>query len=387
MRLSIAATTLSVAAMIIALSFINGFQQVISNKIFSFWGHVRVMHYDPVHATIAEDVPISGSDSIVKEIIKNTAVSSISSFATKSAILSSSGTMEGVLVKGVDRHYPFKKINRFLVKGNWPLWNDSSMSNEIAISTFTANQLKLDTGKSLLIHFIQQDGSAPKTRKLRISGIFKTGIDVYDKVYALADIQMIQKLNNWSENEIGGYEIELKDAATMERATEEIYGMLPPGWTAYSLKELSPEIFDWLQLQNTNKVILISIMSLVALINLITCLIILVLERTKMIALLKSVGGKDGMIQQIFIYYGSWVMLIGVSLGVILGLSLCLLQQYGKVIRLNEEAYYISYAPVAINGWQIVWVALLTFAAAVVILFIPSYLSRKINPVKTLQFK
>jgi lipoprotein-releasing system permease protein len=387
MRLSIAATTISVAAMIIALSFINGFQQVISNKIFSFWGHVRIMHYDPVNATIAEDIPITGNDSIRALLLKNSNVKSVSTFATKSAILSSSGTMEGVLVKGVDRDYPFEKTNRFLIKGDWPSWNDSSNSNEIVISAYTANQLKLDTGKSILIHFIQEDGSSPKTRKLRVSGIFKTGIDIYDKVYAIADIQLIQKLNTWEANQIGGYEIELQDPEQMLQATEDIFQFLPPGWSAMNLKELSPEIFDWLHLQNTNKFILISIMTIVALINLITCLIILVLERTNMIAVLKSLGGTDGMIQQIFVYYGSWVMAIGVSLGVLLGTGLCIIQKYGKPITLNEEAYYISYAPVDINGWQILAIAISTFSAAILILIIPSYLSRKINPIKALQFK
>ena len=387
LRVSILATTISVAAMIVALSFINGFQQVVAEKIFHFWGHIRVQHYEPLKSTIAEASPIYRVDSVENNLRKNKSIKSFAPYANKSAILKNAGLIEGVLVKGIDTSYPLEKIDRFLVKGKWPSLMKNDTRNEIALSSFTANQLNIDVGESILIYFIQENGELPKTRKLIISGIYKTGIDVYDKVYAIGNLTMIQKLNDWDSSTVGGYEIDLLDVTQMENNSEEIYNQLPAGWNAISLKQLSPEIFDWLELQNTNKAILIIVMIVIAGINLITCLLILILERTNMIALLKAIGAKENIIQQIFIYYGAWISFRGIGYGTILGLGICYLQQYTKFIKLNEEAYYIDAAPVAIDYTQVVLIGLLTLVLSMVILVLPTIISRKINPSKALQFR
>lgn len=387
LRVSILATTISVAAMIVALSFINGFQQVVAEKIFHFWGHVRVQHYEPLKSTIAEVSPIYRIDSVENNLRKNKSIQSFAPYANKSAILKNAGLIEGILVKGIDGSYPLEKINRFLVKGKWPSLINNDTANEIALSSFTANQLNIEVGESILIYFIQENGELPKTRKLTISGIYKTGIDVYDKVYAIGNLRMIQKLNDWDSSTVGGYEIDLVDVTQMEKNAEEIYKQLPAGWNAISLKQLSPEIFDWLALQNTNKAILIIVMIIIASINLITCLLILILERTNMIAMLKAIGAKENTIQQIFIYYGTWISLRGIGYGIILGLGICYLQQYTKFIKLNEEAYYIDAAPVAVEYTQVILISLFTLALSMLILVIPSIISRKINPSKALQFR
>ena len=387
MRISITATTISVAAMIVSLSFINGFQKIISEKIFGFWGHVRVQHYEPVKSNIAEESPIRRNDT-AEFMIKNTPnVNSLSTFATKSAILNANGTIEGILMKGVSKEYPFKKLTRFLTKGQWPSYKDSGYAEDIVLSEYTANQLGTDVGKSLLIYFIQSDGSAPRTRKLRVSGLYKTGIDVYDKVYAIGDIRLIQKLNGWEESEVGGYEIDVIEPLKMDETSYLLYDQLPSGWNALTMKELSPEIFDWLNLQNTNKYILLTVKTIVGVINLITCLIILLLERTGMIALLKALGARDIQIQTTFIAYGAWISGIGIAAGTLLGLFICYLQLYTGFIRLNEEAYYIHIAPVDIRLGDVTMVALGTALISVLILFIPSIISKRINPSKALRFK
>jgi lipoprotein-releasing system permease protein len=387
MRISILATTVSVASMIIAISFINGFQEVIADKIFGFWGHIRVMHYEPVKATMAEEVPILGTDSIMNLLKENTEIKKVSTYATRSAILNANGTIESVLLKGVSEDYAYEKINRFLIKGKWPKSDDTASTVNIAVSSFMANQLNIDTGNSILVYFVQDDGSSPKVRKVEVSGIFRTGIDVYDKVYALTSLKLIQKMNGWDKQEIGGYELDLKDPEKMEASVENIFSLLPGGWNALTLKELSPEIFDWLKLQNTNKYILIGLMTIVAVINLITCLIILLIERTRMIALLKSLGGRDSMIQQIFVFYGINIALRGIIYGSILGLGICYLQLYTRFIRLNEDVYYVSSAPVSVHYDQIVLIIIGTLIVSALILIVPSYISRKINPAKALVFK
>lgn len=389
MRISIIATTVSVASMIIAISFINGFQEVIAEKIFGFWGHVRVMHYEPVKATMAEEVPIIGTDSILNQLKNHSNVKHVSAYATRSAILNANGTIEGVLLKGVSKDYPFDKLDRFLIKGKWPSSKegDSVAGDNIVISTYTASQLNTDIGKSILIYFIQDDGSPPRARKLKITGIFRTGIDVYDKVYALTELQLIQRMNGWNSNEIGGYEIDFMAPEKMDRSVEDIFATLPSGWNALTLKELSPEIFDWLKLQNTNKYILIVLMTVVAIINLITCLIILLIERTRMIALLKALGSNDGTIQKIFILYGSRIAVRGIFFGILLGLGICLIQKYTEFIQLNEEVYYVKSAPVSIDYRQVILIAAGTLILSALMLIIPSYVSRKIHPARALVFK
>ena len=373
--------------MIISLSFINGFQQVIADKIFGFWGHVRVQHFEPIKSTIAEGTPITRNLQTENKIKQFGNTGSVSAYATKSAILNMNGTIEGILMKGVEKEYPFAHIDRFLTKGHWPVYKDSSWSDEIVLSEYTANQLGASVGQSVIIYFIQEDFSSPKTRKLKISGLYKTGIDVYDKVYAIGDMKLIQRLNGWNEDQIGGYEISLKDPSTMEADANFLYAGLPDGWNALTLRDLSPEIFDWLNLQDSNKYIMITVMTIVALINLITCLIILLLERTSMIAILKALGSSNMTIQKIFIAYGVWIAGIGVGLGTILGLGLCYIQQYTKFIKLNEEAYYVDHAPVLVQFSDVFMIVMGTLLVSSIILFIPSYLSRKISPAKALRFK
>lgn len=385
-RLSIAATALSVAAMILSLSFVNGFQKVVSEKVFSFWGHIRVQHFEPFKVSIAEEYPIQKNDTSEMVIAADPRVNYLQAFATKSAILKSSETIEGILFKGVEKDYHFEGLSPFLVKGKWPTFSDSSYSTEIMISEFHAQQLKLDVGKELLIYFIQPGQERPRTRKLKVSGIYKTGIEIYDRTYVLGDIGLIRRLNDWDNNTIGGYEVFLKEYSQMGEVSENIYTALPAGWDSKTMKEIYPEIFDWLNLQDTNKYILVTVMTIVALINLITCLIILVLERTRMIGVLKALGSSDWNIQQIFMQQGAFITLTGVLLGLAVGLGLSFLQLKTGFITLNEEAYYMKVAPVHLIWWQIGAVTVGTFIVCFLILLIPSWISRRISPTKAIQF-
>lgn len=207
--LAIGATTLSVAVMIVALSFVNGFQTVISNKVFSFWGHVRVQQTLEDKANAAEELPIQENDSIEKLLLKIPEVQSVEKYATKSAILKYETDIESVLLKGVDKDYDFNRWKRFLKKGNWVSFKDSGYSSEITISAYTANQLRIDVGDTMLVFFFRQDGSRT-ARKLSVSGIYKIGIDRYDNNFAVCDINLIRRLSNWDPNQIGGYEVFFK---------------------------------------------------------------------------------------------------------------------------------------------------------------------------------
>jgi lipoprotein-releasing system permease protein len=386
-RLAVTATTVSVAAMVLSLAFINGFQKAVGEKVFSFWGHLRIQHFEPFKVGIAEETPIPRNDSVERQLGSHPEVSAVKPYATKSAILNANGTIEGVLLKGVASDYRFDQLGRFLKKGHWMGFGDSLYSREIVVSTHTAERLGVGVGDDILIYFIQSGQDKPRTRKLKVSGVFKTGIEHYDQAFAFGDIRLIQRLNDWSADQIGGYEVVLTDYRRMDTLSTAIFENLPAGWDSQTMREIQPDIFDWLNLQNTNKYILIAVMTLVAVINLITCLIILVLERTRMVGLLKAVGMNDWQVQRIFLGHGALITLAGVGSGLLLGLGIAWLQLKTGFIRLNEESYYIDRAPVEIVGWQVAAVAAGTFAVCFLVLMIPTIVSRRIQPSRAVQFR
>jgi lipoprotein-releasing system permease protein len=387
-RLSIFATIISVAVMIITVAFANGFQSAVSQKVFSFWGHVRIQDKNPNRAVIAEEIPITRNDSLVEKIKHQPHIKSIHAFGTKYAILKTKNEIEGISVKGLDSSYDVSHFKPFIVEGRFIQFNDSTYSREIMISVYTAKQLKLNLNDRILIYFIRPNGTL-RPDKLLISGIYKTGIEEYDKTFAIGDIKLIRRLNEWQENQIGGYEIFLDDYRLMDKVVDDLYEMdaFPETWNTRSVKDITPNIFDWLNMQDVTRNVLIVSMVIVAVINLITCLIILVLERIRMIGVLKALGADNWTIQKIFLRHSAIITITGILTGVLLALAILYLQVKTGFIKLQEEAYYMSEAAVKIDWLEILLICGGTLITTFLVLMIPSIIARKIQPVKAIHFR
>ena len=384
-RLAITATVISVAAMILTVAFTTGFQYAVGQKVFSFCGHIRVQRYEASKVSIAEETPIERNDTVLQLLRSNSQIRTIQAFGTKNAIVKGNASIEGVLLKGVERQYDFNNLNPFLQSGHWIQFPDTGYSNQIDLSSYTAGQLKLKVNDRVLIYFIQPDGTR-RVRPMTVGGIFKTGIEDYDKLIAICDLSLIQHLNNWNRNEIGGYEIFVKDYKQMDPVNKAMLKELPQEWNSLTIREVYPNIFDWLNQMNTTIAIVLIIMIVVATLNLITCLIILVLERTRMVGILKAVGSPNQTIQQIFLYHGAIITLSGIVLGNVLGLLVCWLQQKYGFITLPEESYFISKAYVKLEWWELGLIDAGTFLVCFLILIIPTFIIKRIQPVRAIQF-
>ena len=383
-----AATAVSIIAMIITLAFVNGFQEKVADKIFGFWGHIRVQKYETGKSLISEELPLTKNKAVENSLATAPGVVSYQSFATKSAVLESNTEIEGVLIKGIEKNENHSALKKFLVAGRWMQFKDSLYSKETIVSDAVAKQLQIKINDTIKVHFVSTNTDAQKTyRKLVVVGFYHTGIDEYDKLFMIADINLIRRINNWEPDQIGGYEVFVDQYQNIDAISSGLSNALPSEWMSKSIKEIYPNIFDWLDIQDVNRNVVFIVMGIVALINLITCLLILMLERTNMIGLLKAMGATNWTIQKIFIVYASFITLAGVGFGLIIGVGICLLQQATGFITLDEASYYITVAPIKIIWWQVAAVCAGTSVVCFISLFLPTLLIPKVSPVKAIEFK
>ncbi|MBA2422794.1 MAG: ABC transporter permease [Chitinophagales bacterium] len=382
-RVAITAVALSVAVMIVAGAIVNGFQKEISEKVFGFWGHITIRSLEQKGSY--GEVPVSIQQPFYPRMENLKGVKRIQVFATKAGILKADKEIEGMVLRGIGKDFDWTFLKDYIVEGEILIAGDSSSKNKILISKTTANRLNLKTGDEILVYFIQQP---MRYRKLVVSGIYKTGLDEYDRLYALVDIGLIQRINNWKSDEVGGFEVFIDNVSRLDYMgsliNEEYIGQ---DLEAKTMKQINPNLFDWLDLQTMNERVIIVLMIIVAIINMTTVLLILILERTNMVGILKSLGASNWMIRKIFLYHASYITGLGLLLGNVFGISLCLIQKYFQLIRLPEESYYVSVAPILMNPYFIIAINLGTLFICLVTMIFPSYLVSRITPVKAIRFK
>ncbi len=371
-RLSIAATAISVAAILLTFSIVNGFQATIANKVYQFWGHIRV-------ASVSGE-PMKQDANTLAAFQKNKAVKNISPFVSQSTVLSFEQDIEGVVARGI----PTSTQIPFLRKGKG--WTSTtgkdSMLNEIIISDNTAKKLNIQLGATVRLYFLNT--GAVQQRKLKVVGIYHSGIEEYDNQFVLVDIKLLQQLND--NKLVEGYSIVLNEDASIEATTSAIQKILPENWVATSIKNYYPQIFDWIGVQTINRNVTITIMLIVAIINLLTCLFIIMLERITMIGTLTALGASQNFIRKIFLFQASFICWTGILVGTIIGLGLSYLQAKTGWIQMDESAYFIKELPIKMDAVQIISVLIGTAIISYISFLLPTLWIKKISPAKAIQF-
>ncbi len=433
--IAVVAVAVSVAVMLIATSLVKGFKTEVSSKMFGFWGHIHIV--SSVSTTSIEPIPIPKNPDYLADLrnlqdkqwrmdtIKNSSekiqpltvnrqsstISHVQAFATKAGIIKTKNDFEGIVLKGVGEDFDWTFVEKCLVEGrkisfeppiesnssltahNSQLITDSSKLKaqnsklpEVIISQSTADRLFLKIGNKFSVHFIRNNTQEQKT--FTIVGIYKTGLEEYDKKFAIVPLNEVQKLLGWTENQVAGFEVFVNDLDNLKPINNYIYKeIVPNDLLSQTIREEQPAIFDWLDLQDVNERVILILMLVVCIINMITVLLILILERTNMVGVLKSLGAGNGTVQRIFLIYGVMIVGVGVIGGNILGLGLVWLEKTFKFIKLTEADYYLSYAPVQFDWWRIASINLGTWLLTGLFLLLPTYLILKITPVKALRFK
>ena len=394
--------------MIITTALIFGFKQEISEKIFGFWGHIHITDNN-INRGVLESEAIDRRQSfypsldtiervtflkqrITGDMIDFVEAQSyggirhIQTFALSPGIIKTKTDIEGIVLKGVGKDFSPDFMEQYLTEGSFIDLAAEQPTDGIVVSRQTADRLNVTVGDKFIFHFIRNNEQIK--RRFTVNGIYKTGLEEYDRRFALTDIRKIQQLLKWSEDEVGGFEVFIDDIRDLDAMTEYILlEKLPNELYAENIRRKFPPIFEWLELQDVNQYVIIILMLVVSIINMITALLILILERTNMIGTLKALGGKNFSIRKIFLYYAAFIIGVGLFWGNLLGLGLCWLQDTFKFVKLSEADYYLSYAPVKINWLMVAGINVGTLLLTTLVLIIPSYLVSKISPVKALRFK
>lgn len=386
-RIAIVAIALSVAVMIVSTCLVSGFSKEIKEKIFGFWGEIHITSFDN-NESLESISSIKKEQVLIDKLRKANDVRNVAPFIIKAGILKTKSEIEGIALKGVDKNYDWKTIKSYIKAGNLIQFKDTTASKDILVSQTTANKLKLKVGDKVIAYFIKKELTSPIGRKFVVSGIYHTGLDEYDKQYALIDIQVLQDLNQWSRDEVAGYEVRLHDMNKMDAFKDSVYlKYVDQKVNAKTMKDINRNIFEWLDLLTFDGYLILGFMIVIAVLNMITALIILIIDRTNMIGILKSIGANNTSISKIFIYNAAYIILTGLFWGNLIGIGICVLQHFTGIIKLNEENYYLSVAPVYFNVLAILLINIGTLLICTFIMLLPTRLISRISPMKAIRFE
>lgn len=388
LNIAVIGVALSLAVMIIAVAIVTGFKYEITNKIVGFGSHIHILNFDSNESY--ETQPIKKDQEFLNQLKSEPYIINIQEFATKAGIIKSGTDIQGVVLKGIGSDFDWAFFKNYITEGNIFTVNDSVRTNLVLISRQIASLLKLDVDDEFLMYFIQDP---PRMRRFKVSGIYETSLEEFDRTFVLADINHIQRLNDWDDNQISGFEITVNDFKHLEDLTYQVMNIVGYGFEddgsrlkVTNINEKYPQIFDWLNLQDMNVLIILILMLVVAGFNMVAGLLIMILDRTNMIGILKALGSVNVSIRKIFLYQGGFLILKGLFWGNLIGLSICLIQKYFEILKLDQTSYYLTAVPVNLNISYLLALNIVTCIVILLILIIPSIVISRISPVKAIQF-
>jgi lipoprotein-releasing system permease protein len=380
--ISVISIALGLAVMFMSIVILTGFQKAIRDKVIGFGGHIQVTHFDQTQSL--EPIPIPMKPGMLDTLRGIPGVVHLQGYATKAGIIRANGEIQGVVLKGIGPDYDWSFFRDKMVDGDVFTIPDTGKTDKVIISKIISNILMLKTGDNLRMYFIS--GGNVLGRKFRISGIYDSGMEDFDKLYVLGDIRHIQKINGWDRDQVGGIEILIGDFNRLDKISEEVYHSIGFSLDASTIRQLYPQIFDWLNLQDMNVIIILALMVLVSAITMISTLLILILERTRMIGTLKALGMRNSGIRKIFLYNSVYITGIGILLGNIIGFAISLLQLRFGFLKLPIESYYVAVVPIHLNLWHILLLNAGTLLLCYLVLIIPSMIITRVSPVKAIRF-
>lgn len=384
LKIGISGIALGVAVMIISMAIVTGFQNQIRDKVIGFGAHIQINKYD--FNTSYESDPISKFQSFYPSLDTLEGVSHIQVYAYKAGIIKTNDYIQGIVLKGLGDDFDWSFFKDKLIHGVSLDLTKAEKSNNIIISKILAKKLKLSISDDLRIYFISDELSRPRGRKFNIAGIYETGLGELDDLFILADIRHIQKLNNWTNDQVAGFEVILNDFSSLDEINHKIYRIIGYDLKSTTIKSVYPQIFNWLGLMDMNVIIILVLMILVSVITIISILLIIILEHTNTIGVLKALGANNALIRKIFIYNTIKIGGKGILIGNLIGISVCLLQLYFGILKLDQQSYYLSSVPI---NFSIVTIMIINFATLLVcslMLIVPSVIISRVSPIKAIQF-
>ncbi len=381
-RIAVISVALGLAVMIVSVAIVTGFQKQIRDKIIGFSSHIQIAKFDSNNSF--EFAPISKNQAFYRTLQKTEGIKHVQVFATKAGIIKTSEQIQGVVFKGVGTDFDWSFFKDKLVSGKPFSTRDTTAGTSVIISQNLADLLKIKTGDPLRMYFIIQNMA--RARRFTVSGIYSTGLAEFDLKFIFGDIRQIQKLNGWSQDSVSGFDVYINDFKELDRIGKVVYKEAGFDLNARTVRELYPQMFDWLELQDMNVIIILILMVLVSGMAMISSLLILILERTNMIGILKSLGARNLSIRRIFLYNAAYIIGKGLFYGNIIGIGVCLIQQQFSLITLPQESYFMSVVPINLDVIHLLILNAGTLATCTLMLLLPSLVVTRISPVKAIRF-
>lgn len=386
--IAVAGIAVGLAVMLVSVAIVTGFKNEISRKVIGFGAHIRVTNYDSNSSY--ETVPISGEQTWVSSLREMDGVKSVDRYIVKAGIVKTADYLQGVVFKGVDEEYDWSFFEEYLVDGKLLKINDTARTNGVLVSKSIADVLNLKVGDSFAAYFIQ---NPPRMRKFTVEGIYNTQLEEFDKMYIVADIKHLRKLNDWKDGQVSGFEVKIDDIDQLDEMERKVSKTCcsynPDGeiLKVTNIRQEYPGIFDWLSLLDMNVWIILGLMVAVTGFNMISGLLVLILERVNMIGILKSMGATNVSVRKVFLYFASYLTIKGLLWGNVIGILLCVLQYYFGIIHLDPASYYVSTVPINLDIVNILLLNAGTLVVIVVMMILPSFIVSKITPADSMRFE